>query len=90
MSGIAPEVEARRSSTQYRIVRDDYLGFEVQERRRFLWWWTSWRQTGFSNTHSTVKHAEAYARKMARKREKQRVVKYLDLPAPDSPEASQS
>lgn len=50
-------------SAQYRIVRDDFAGFEVQQRR---WWWPFWTQCGFTNTHLTVEAAERYAENHAR------------------------
>lgn len=43
---------------QYRIVRDNYLGYEVQVK----WWWSfRWHQKGFSNTFSNVEEARKYA-----------------------------
>lgn len=42
----------------FRIVRDDYLGFEVQSWR---WWFPFWVQSGFCNTHKTRIEAEEYA-----------------------------
>jgi hypothetical protein len=43
--------------THYRIVRDRYCGFEVQQRR---WWWPVWTMCGFTNTHSSVERAEQW------------------------------
>lgn len=43
---------------KYRIVTDEYLGFEVQVRR---WWWPFWVGAGI-NTHASVEGAERYAR----------------------------
>lgn len=54
---------------EYRIVSDRYAGYEVQKR---VWWWPFWRQVGFSNTHSTIERAEAFALGDAN-----RIVKYL-------------
>jgi hypothetical protein len=54
---------------EYRIVRDNFCGYEVQVRR---WWWPFWIQAGFANTHSSVERAEAWAESHARK-----TVKYL-------------
>ena len=51
-------------SREYRIVHDEYLGFEVQHR---TWWWPFWRETGFSNTHLTIERAEAFALADSRK-----------------------
>lgn len=53
---------------EYRIVEDNYAGFEVQIRR---WWFPMWRQVGV-NTHSTLERAEASAKGHARG-----AVKYL-------------
>ncbi len=52
----------------YRIVRDNYNGYEVQSWR---WWWPFWIQ-GRTNTHSTVERAEEYALACTK-----RCVKYL-------------
>lgn len=49
--------------TYYRIVTDRWAGFEVQS---WSWWWPFWSQVGFSNTHSYVEDAEAYAQRHAR------------------------
>lgn len=35
---------------EYRIVRDDYAGYEVQARR---WWWPFWWQTSSPDIFST-------------------------------------
>jgi len=48
--------------TRYRIVTDQYLGYEVQSRR---WWFPFWIQCGdgrycYSNTHQTVDAAKAF------------------------------
>lgn len=53
----------------YRIVRDRWLGYEVQWR---YWWMPFWVQASFSNTHSTIEKAEEFARNHARPQ-----VKYL-------------
>ena len=42
---------------QYRIVRDGYLGYEVQVRR---WWFPLWIQVGLSNTHQSIERAEKW------------------------------
>lgn len=52
----------------YRIVRDRYMGYEVQIWR---WWWPFWMEAGV-NTFSTEEKAESWARAYS-----QRVVKYL-------------
>ncbi len=47
---------------RYRIVRDNYLGYEVQARPR---WWPFWTMVGGCNTFSTVESARRYAREHA-------------------------
>jgi hypothetical protein len=47
---------------EYRIVKDEYCGFEVQARR---WWLPIWFQVGFTNTHRTLKGARKYAERHA-------------------------
>lgn len=42
---------------QYRIVRDDWAGYECQIKR---WWWPFWSQMDFTNTHLTLGEALAY------------------------------
>ena len=55
---------------EYRVVRDNYCGYEVQIRR---WWhWPLWLQVDFSNTHRSVEDAETFAEGHARS-----PVKYL-------------
>lgn len=56
---------------KYRIVRDNYAGYEVQIKR---WWFPVWLQAGFSNTHISIESAEAYARGHS-----QRFVKDVEL-----------
>lgn len=48
----------------YRIVTDNYSGYEVQEWR---WWWPFWVQCGRVNTHPTVERAEMYANRISGK-----------------------
>lgn len=43
---------------RYRIVTDRFAGYEVQE---WCWWWPFWRQSNFTNTHSSLEKAEEYA-----------------------------
>lgn len=43
--------------TRYRIVKDRYCGYEVQQ---WCWWWPVWTTCAFSNTHTTVERAEAW------------------------------
>ena len=44
---------------RYRIVRDNYCGYEVQIWR---WYWPFWRELGFCNTHTSFEDAERFAR----------------------------
>jgi hypothetical protein len=60
---------------QYRIVRDAYLGYEVQCRQ---WWWPFWVQCGFVNTHANIEAA----RKFAFNHATGGVVEYLNIDAP--------
>jgi len=50
--------------TKWRIVTDNYCGFEVQYR---WWWFPVWRQAGFVNTFSTVESALSYIERVKRK-----------------------
>lgn len=43
--------------TRYRIVKDRYCGYEVQQWR---WWWPVWTTCAFSNTHISVERAERW------------------------------
>ena len=56
----------------YRIVTDEFAGYEVQSWR---WWWPFWVQ-GTINTHSSIAEAEEYAEEYAKGRAK-RVVKNI-------------
>lgn len=47
--------------TEYRIVRDDYAGYEVQ---RKFWWVPFWIQSPV-NTHATEEDAVKFARSLA-------------------------
>jgi hypothetical protein len=58
---------------EYRIVRDNYAGYEVQARR---WWFPFWVQCDFSNTHTTIERAEEWAAAHAQ-RHAQKEVKRL-------------
>jgi hypothetical protein len=46
---------------RYRIVEDNYLGYEVQSRR---WWFPFWLECsssiGISNTHPTIEKAKEF------------------------------
>lgn len=50
-----------KSKNKYRIVRDNYAGYEVQIKR---WWFPFWIQVDF-NTHYSIECAESYARNHA-------------------------
>jgi hypothetical protein len=41
---------------RYRIVTDNFLGFEVQ---KWVWWFPIWREP-ITNTHSTVEKAKVW------------------------------
>jgi len=43
--------------TRYRIVKDNYCGYEVQVRR---WYFPFWIQHGLFNTHSSIEGARQY------------------------------
>lgn len=43
--------------TKYRVVKDNYLGYESQYKK---WHWPTWRQIGGSNTHATLEEAIDY------------------------------
>ena len=55
--------------TKYRIVRDNYCGYEVQ----FRYWWMPFYFQGDCNTHVSVERALAYANKKRNK-----VILYVD------------
>lgn len=60
-------------NTKYRIVRDSWLGFEVQIWR---WWWPFWTDHfngKITNTFATVDRAEEFIKTG-------HVVKYVDAP----------
>lgn len=64
------------SGSCYRVVTDSYLGYEVQQKKRFLFW-TWWEQVNFTNTHITLEEAKEYISKGCPKNErseKQKVV----------------
>lgn len=46
---------------RYRIVEDNYLGYEVQSR---IWWFPFWLQCGsrigIANTHPSIEKAKAF------------------------------
>jgi hypothetical protein len=43
--------------TKYRIVTDNYLGYEVQFKK---WWLPFWTQTWLPNTHPSIDEARQY------------------------------
>lgn len=47
------------SGSCYRVVTDRFLGYEVQQRKKFLFW-TWWKQVNFTNTHRTLEEAKEY------------------------------
>lgn len=49
--------------TQYRIVTDEYAGYEIQKRS---WYWPFWHQVGV-NTSSTPERAKARIEQMKNK-----------------------
>ena len=59
---------------RYRIVRDRYCGYEVQQK---LWWCPWWHQPE-CNTRSTVEGAEQWLRLYLRARSNGNVVKYIE------------
>lgn len=59
--------------TRYRIVKDEWLGYEVQSWR---WWFPFWIQVGFTNTHQTPEDAEKWLSKY--KERTLRFVKYIN------------
>lgn len=58
---------------RYRIVTDDYSGFEVQVKR---WWIPFWWQCDVINTFSTLESAEKYANNHA-VRTRNKIIKQL-------------
>lgn len=60
---------------KYRIVTDNYAGFEVQIK---VWYWPFWRQLNFSNTHFSIEQASQYIEKDKKDRNfKSKVVKEI-------------
>jgi len=49
---------------RYRIVPDDYCGYEAQQ---WVWYWPFWRQINFTNTHRTVEEAKMFIDRMRSK-----------------------
>jgi len=41
--------------TKYRIVKDNFAGYEAQFR---YWWMPFWKQINFTNTSSTIENAK--------------------------------
>ena len=48
--------------TTYRIVTDQFSGYEVQAKR---WWFPFWLQCNYTNTHYSVDDAEQWAMRFA-------------------------
>jgi len=61
---------------KYRIVTDNWLGYEVQVKK---WWFPIWVQAhskpGYTNTYPTIEKAEEFARNHS----SNNVVKILDI-----------
>ena len=61
---------------QFRIVTDQFLGYEVQVK---FWYWPFWQEVGFANTHTSIKCADKFIKKTKLKWDfKQKVVKELN------------
>lgn len=62
---------------KYRVVRDDWSGFEVQEKS---WWWPFWVQSrrggAYANTHKTLEAAKDFI--ASKKRNEDSFVVYKD------------
>jgi hypothetical protein len=43
--------------SRYRVVRDNFAGYEVQKWR---WWFPVWMECGWCNTHVSVEKAKAF------------------------------
>lgn len=76
----------------YRVVTDNYRGFEVQYRTP---WWPFWQQCGCRgkgiNTHRTLEEAEEFARKHARHRAPRRLVRVIGaIEIPNPQQASEA
>jgi hypothetical protein len=54
--------EEGKGMTKYRIVRDSFLGYEVQSWR---WWFPFWVQ-GATNTHGSLSSAQAHIKTLKR------------------------
>ena len=65
--------------TRYRIVTDEYSGYEAQYRP---WWSPVWIQMNFTNTHPSIEKAEAYIQRCIEDASPEnkpgRVVKYIE------------
>lgn len=78
MVAVADEKETeggeREVKREYRIVTDEYSGFEAQFRP---WWSPFWLAVDFSNTSSTIEWAEDRIRRHQSRTGRSTVVKYL-------------
>lgn len=68
----------KNNSNCYRIVTDKYSGYEVQLRRRFLFW-STWEQVGI-NTHRTIDEAKEFIKSLPKEKDasKQKIVWMCD------------
>ncbi len=50
------------SGSYYRIITDEFLGYEVQIKRRFLFWnwWEQCHMNGCINTHRSIEDAKKW------------------------------
>ncbi len=44
-------MKLRFPPTRYRVIRDNYAGYEAQFR---VWWWPFWQQCNFVNTSPSI------------------------------------
>lgn len=59
---------------KYRIVTDNYLGFEVQESLWFFWWKPSEGDSSVTNSYYTIERAKEHIEWLKRKPSKQKIV----------------
>jgi hypothetical protein len=66
-----------RKKKCFRIVTDDFAGYEVQIKKRFLFFiW--WDQLGFTNTHNSIERAKDFIEKYSNgKKEKEQEVVWM-------------
>lgn len=61
---------------EYRIVTDDFAGYEAQWR---AWYWPFWTQIGFCNTHPSADAAEQFAILTLKPKQKQKEVRRSEV-----------